>query len=867
MSEEQRLAEDGIRKANWKRWGPYLPERQWSTVREDYSADGDAWNYFGHDQARSRVYRWGEDGLLGLTDRQCRLCFAVALWNHQDPFLKERLFGLTGPEGNHGEDVKECYYYLDSTPTHSYMRAVYKYPQQAFPYDELRQENASRDRSDPEFELHDTNAFDDDAYFDCFVEYAKAGPDDILIRYTVVNRGRQKRPLTLLPTCWFRNTWGWGREGEGYTRRPQISRHGDGGLQLQHEQLGEWRFWVEGDHPLVFTENESNLERLYGSKNPQPYVKDAFHRHVVDGHTNAVNPAAQGTKAAAVISLELDGGEEVELRFRLCAAHNAPDRPFGREFELTMARRLKECDDFYAAQAPRLEPAQVQVWRQALAGLLWSKKFYYYAVDQWLEGDPVHPPPPKERLKARNHRWAGNLYNRDILIMPDAWEYPWYAAWDSAFHVIPLAKIDPELAKQQMLLLLREWYQHPNGQIPAYEWNFDDVNPPVHAWAAWHLYRRDGARDKAFLARIFQKLLINFTWWINRTDRDGNNVFSGGFLGLDNVGVFDRSNLPSGAELEQADATAWMAFYCLLMLRIALELAQQDPVYEDIASKFFEHFVAVTHSMNTLGGTGLWDEEDGFYYDMMRRGGRCTPLKVRSMVGLLAIIAVGHLDAELLDRLPGFRRRMDWFVANRPHLARHLERKGDCVLLAVATRDRLKRILTRLFDPEEFLSPYGIRSLSRYHARHPYELTLAGQPHRVGYEPGEAVTPLYGGNSNWRGPVWFPVNYLLIGALEQYHKFYGTSLKVPSLEGGSQKVTLKEAAGQLRARLVRLFVPDAKGVRPSHQACQQHSRPGWNQLIWFHEYFHAEDGRGLGACHQQGWTALVAPILEQLGES
>ena len=866
MSERQRLAEDAQRQANWKRWGPYLPERQWATVREDYSADGDAWDYFGHDQARSRTYRWGEDGLLGLCDRQCRLCFSVALWNHQDPYMKERLFGLTGPEGNHGEDVKECYYYLDSTPTHSYMRALYKYPQRPFPYQQLREENARRDRSDPEFELQDSDAFDDDAYFDCFIEYAKGGPDDILIRYTVINRGTQKRSLTLLPTCWFRNTWGWGREGEGYTGKPSISRHPDGGLQLDHEQLGLWRFWVEEEPPYLFTDNESNLERLYGAPNPQPYVKDAFHRFVVDGEQTAVNPAQSGTKAAALLSLELEGGAEVELRFRLCSAAVAPDHPFGRDFELTMARRLKECDQFFGEQAPHLDAARVQVWRQALAGLLWTKKFYYYAVDQWLEGDPAFPPPPPERLTARNHRWAGNLYNRDVLLVPDGWEYPWYAAWDTAFHVIPLAKMDPDLAKQQLLLLLREWYQHPNGQIPAYEWNFDDVNPPVHAWSAWHLYRRDGSQDRVFLGRVFQKLLLNFTWWINRTDADGNNVSSGGFLGLDNVGAFDRSHLPSGAELEQADATAWMAFYCLSMLRIALELARQDPTYEDIATKFFEHFVAVTHSMNNLGGTGLWDEQDGFYYDLMRRGERCIHLKVRSMVGLLSVIAVGHLDGELLEKVPGFRRRMDWFVANRPHLVRHLERKGDTVLLALATRDRLKRILARMFDSEEFLSPYGLRSLSRYHADHPYELSVAGQPYQVGYEPGEAETPLYGGNSNWRGPVWLPVNYLLIGALEQYHKFYGTSFKVACLDSGRTQVTLHQAAAQLRARLVKLFVPDEQGVRPSHRACAQHTRPGWNQLIWFHEYFHGDDGRGLGAVHQQGWTALIASILEQLSE-
>lgn len=863
MSEQQRLQEDSLRQANWKRWGPYLPDRQWATVREDYSENGDAWNYFGHDDAPSRVYRWGEDGLLGLTDRQCRLCFSVALWNHQDSILKERLFGLTGPEGNHGEDVKEIYYFLDSSPTHSYMRALYKYPQRPFPYEELRRVNGERGRHDLEYELQDTDAFEDDAYFDCFVEYAKAAPDDILIRYTVVNRGKHKRPLTLLPTCWFRNTWGWGRTGEGYTGRPSIAMHSDGGLLLEHEQLGKWRFWVESKAEFLFTENESNLQKLYGAKNKQPYVKDAFHRRVVENDLKACNPEQQGTKAAAWISLEVGPGEEVELHFRLSQLEGAPAQPFGRDFALTMARRLKECDDYFGEHAPHVQGPERQVWRQALAGLLWSKKFYYYAVDQWLEGDPVYPRPPARRLKGRNHRWASNLYNRDVLLMPDGWEYPWYAAWDSAFHVIPLARIDSDLAKQQLLLLLREWYQHPNGQIPAYEWNFDDVNPPVHAWAAWHLYRRDHSRDRAFLARIFQKLLLNFTWWINRTDKEGNNVFSGGFLGLDNVGAFDRSNLPRGSELEQADATAWIAFYCLQMLKMALELAQQDPVYEDIASKFFEHFVAVTHSMNTLGGTGLWDEEDGFYYDFLRRDGAVRPLKIRSMVGLLSLIAVDAMDGEMLKNLPGFRRRVEWFVANRPHLVRHFERKGSSVLLAVATRDRLKRILLRMFDSDEFLSPYGIRSLSKAHADQPFELEIDDQTYTVGYEPGEAVTPLYGGNSNWRGPVWLPVNYLLIGALEQYHKFYGNSLKIPCFDGKPKQITLQEAAQQLRRRLIKLFVPDKHGRRPSHQAFHQHNRPGFDQLILFHEYFHGDTGRGLGAIHQQGWTALVAPLLEQ----
>lgn len=866
MSESQRLLEDSQRIANWKRWGPYLPDRQWATVREDYSANGDAWNYFGHEMAMSRAYRWGEDGLLGLCDRQCRLCFSVALWNHQDPFLKERLFGLTGPEGNHAEDVKECYFFLDSTPTHSYTRALYKYPQQAFPYQELRNVNRRRRRDEPEYELYDTSVFDEERYFDCYFEYAKAGPDDILIRCTLINRGPVRAPITLLPTCWFRNTWSWGRQGEDFCPRPSIRLHPKGGLELLHRQLGAFRFQAEADGEWLFTENESNLERLFGSPNPQPYVKDAFHRRVVEGHKEATNPAQEGTRAALWLHRELDPGESLELCFRLSPQGVATAQPFGRDFDLTMARRLGEAEDFYRSQAPvALESQEGRVWRQALAGLFWSKKFYYFSVAQWLEGDPSQPAPPPSRRRGRNKNWDCHLYNRDLLLLPDAWEYPWYAAWDTAFHVLPLARLDPTLAKEQLILFLREWYLHPNGQIPAYEWNFDDVNPPVHAWAAWTLYRRDGSRDTTFLKRVFHKLLINFTWWVNRTDADGNHVFGGGFLGLDNVGPFDRSHLPRGVDdLEQADATSWLAFYCLQMLHMALELAQSDPAYEDIASKFFEHFVAITHAMNQLGKVGLWDEEDGFFYDLMHVGPQTLKLKVRSMVGLLPLIAVDYLEESLLERVPEFRKRMQWFIDHRPHLARHLERRGGNLLLAVATRDRLKRILERMLDPQEFLSPYGIRSLSRHHLEHPFVLRLQGQSFRVSYEPGESQTPLFGGNSNWRGPIWFPVNYLLIQGLEQYHAFYGTSFKVPGFEGASSKISLRQVADELRRRLVSLFLSDASGSRPSHRSCPQHSLPAWRNALWFHEYFHAEDGRGLGASHQTGWTSLVACCIEEL---
>jgi hypothetical protein len=865
--EQQRLQQDVTREQNWKRWGPYLPDRQWSTVREDYSADGDAWNYFPHDMARSRAYRWGEDGLLGICDRQCRLCFSFAFWNEADPFLKERLFGLTGHEGNHGEDVKECYFFLDSTPTHSYMRALYKYPCGPFPYEALRRENRRRSRREPEFELYHTDSLHE--YFDCYVEYAKGGPDDILIRLSVVNHSDADRTLTVLPTCWFRNVWSWGREDEGYGLRPTIEQAPDGGLLLTHPELGVYRFWVDQQDALfVFTENETNAHKLFGGSNSQPYVKDAFHRFVVDGEQDAVNPDRRGTKAAAVVRLHVPAGETAELRCRLAVSAEGTN-PFGR-FEVTMARALREADEFYSDLAPpSMGKEEMLVWRQALAGLFWSKKFYHYAPSQWMEGDPAHPPPPPQRRRGRNRRWVNHLYNRDVLLMPDAWEYPWYAAWDTAFHVVPLARVDPDLAKTQLVLLLREWYMHPNGQLPAYEWNFDDVNPPVHAWAAWRIYREDGARDTAFLGRIFHKLLLNFNWWINRTDRDGNNIFSGGFLGLDNVGAFDRSQLPPQmGELEQADATAWLAFYCLQMLQIALELAQTQPAYEDIASKFFEHFVAITSAMNGLGALGLWDDEDGFYYDLLHKpsGEPCRRLKVRSMVGLLPLIAVDYLEGERLRKLPGFLRRMEWFIKNRPHLSQHLERKADTILLAVATRERLRRVLGCMLDPEEFLSPYGVRSLSRRHAREPYVLQLGGHSYRVGYEPGDSESGMFGGNSNWRGPVWFPVNYLLIGALEQYHKFYGNSLKVPAPDGSGRSLNLHQAADEIRRRLVSLFLPDAGGVRPSHRDCPQHTRPGWQQAVWFHEFFHGETGQGLGASHQTGWTALVAPLLEQLAE-
>jgi len=891
-AEDRRLLDDATRAANWKRWGPYLAARQWGTVREDYSAGGACWDYFPHDHARSRVYRWGEDGLLGITDRECRLCFALALWNGRDPFLKERLFGLTGPEGNHGEDVKECYYYLDATPTHSYMKALYKYPHAEFPYARLVSENARRSRHDPEFEIADTGLFEAGRYFDVTVEYAKAAPDDILIRVTVANRGPEAAPLTVLPTLWFRNTWSWGRTGEGYWPRPGMAPAPDGTLRATHATLGDFRFAAEpvaaadpaaagrvtaAPPEWIVTGNETNALRLFGTPNPTPFVKDAFHDYIVGGRRDAVDPSGRGTKAAAVYRLTVPAGGEVTLRLRLF--HDGLEQSHSRaEFDHTFAARRAEADAFYA---PRLPPTlggeERRVARQAAAGLLWSKQFYHYVVRDWLEGDPAQPPPPPARLKGRNADWP-HLFNRDVISMPDTWEYPWYAAWDLAFHMVPFTGIDPQFAKEQIVLMLREWYMHPNGQIPAYEFAFGDVNPPVQAWAAWRIYKMTaprGGRDRLFLSRCFQKLLINFTWWVNRKDTEGNHLFSGGFLGLDNIGVFDRSKpLPTGGHLEQADGTAWMAFYSATMLSIALELSRDNPATEDVASKFFEHFVAIADAMNTLGGTGLWDEQDGFYYDQLHVDGRVLPLRVRSLVGLLPLIAVEVLDEEVVDRLPGFRRRLDWFLNNRPDLARQIacfasmgEGQGKR-LLAIPSRPRLERVLRYMLDENEFLAPYGIRSLSRVHLDKPYVLDAAGVEHRVAYTPGESDSALFGGNSNWRGPVWFPVNFLLLESLERYHHFYGDTLKVECPTGSGRLMNLQEVADEIRRRLVSIFLPDGRGRRPCHgDETRYADDPHWKDLLLFHEYFHADTGRGAGASHQTGWTALVARLLYEIGRS
>jgi hypothetical protein len=876
--ERQRLALDAARTQNWKRWGPYLSERQWGTVREDYSADGDCWSYFPHDHARSRAYRWGEDGLLGLTDREGRLCFALALWNGRDPILKERLFGLSGHEGNHGEDVKECYYFLDATPTHSYAKALYKYPQAAFPYDALLQENRRRGLDQPEFELTDTGVFADDRYWDVLAEYAKAAPDDILIRITLANRGREPATIHFLPTLWLRNTWSWGRSGEGYPGRGQLSTEDPGTIRAEHPTLGTFRLSAEATAAapaLLFTENETNSARLFGVASATPYVKDAFHAYVIEGRTAAVNPARVGTKAAFHYRLDVAAGTTVVVRLRLCEAGGRPAQAFGAPFDALFAQRQREADDFYVGLVSEFATADEQNGaRQCYAGLLWSRQFYYYAVEQWLEGDPAQPAPPPGRLQGRNAEWP-HLYNRDVLSMPDSWEYPWYAAWDLAFHMIPFAAIDPDFAKQQLVLLLREWYQHPNGQIPAYEFAFGDVNPPVHAWACWRVYKMTGergSRDRLFLARTFQKLLLNFTWWVNRKDPDGRNLFAGGFLGLDNIGAFDRSKpLPSGGHLEQADGTAWMAFYCATMLSMALELARDDPAYEDVASKFFEHFVAIADAINRLGGTGLWDDRDGFYYDQLRADGLTIPVRVRSAVGLLPLIACENLEEEVIDRLPGFRKRMQWFLDNRPDLAESITamhlKGGDGHghrLLSIPTRERLLRVLRYALDEREFLSPHGIRSLSAAHRDHPYAFDVVGAHYEVRYVPGESTTPLFGGNSNWRGPVWFPLNYLLVEALERYDHFYGDTLRVEYPTGSGRQMTLGEVAQDLATRLASLFLRDATGRRPCFGDDPRYAGdPYWQDLVLFHEYFHGDSGRGLGASHQTGWTSLAVKFFEE----
>jgi hypothetical protein len=876
--EEERLLESVQRKVHWKRWGPYVSDREWGTVREDYSANGTAWEYFPHDHARSRAYRWGEDGIAGICDRHQRICFALALWNRCDPILKERLFGLTGHEGNHGEDVKEYYFYLDATPTHSYLKMLYKYPQTEFPYDRLVRENARRTKADPEFELIDTGIFDDDRYFDVFVEYAKVSCEDILVRITAWNRGKHAAPLDLLPTIWLRNTWRWGR----HPVQAKLWRGPDRqGLRTIGAEVADYgRRWLiaEGAPALLFTENETNFKRLFGVENLAPFVKDAFHDYVIQNHLDAVNAEERGTKAAALYPLEIAAGESATLRLRFTDRDPAEAVDwFGKSFDEMFALRIAEADEFYAQRLPAdgtEDCALVQ--RQAFAGLLWSKQYYHYDVRTWLDGDAEFPPPPPSHSHGRNREWK-HLYNADVLSMPDKWEYPWYASWDTAFHCVALALVDPDFAKEQLTLLLREWYMHPNGQLPAYEWKFNDVNPPVHAWAAWRVYKIEkrlrGRADRSFLERVFHKLLINFTWWVNRKDPDGLNVFEGGFLGLDNIGLFDRSApLPTGGHLEQSDGTSWMGMYCLNMMAMALELSREESSYSDVASKFFEHFMYIAQAMNDVGtdGIALWDDVDGFYYDALHfPQGVQQFLKIRSMVGLVPLFAVETLEPEVLAKVEGFATRMQWFLDNIPTASAHIDSSqrsavGPRYLLSLVSRERLIRVLRYMLDPNEFLSPYGIRALSKFHRDRPYIVHFDGAEYRVDYEPAESRTGTFGGNSNWRGPVWYPNNFLLIESLQRFYHYFGDSLLVEYPTGSGNRATLWQVGSEISRSLVRIFTRDGDGRRPVYGNVERFQKdPHWRDLMLFYEYFHGETGAGLGAGHQTGWTALVAKLIQQ----
>jgi hypothetical protein len=873
-AEAQRLEEARQRTKHWKRWGPYLSERAWGTVREDYSSNGSAWDYFPHDHARSRAYRWNEDGLAGICDRHQQICFAVALWNGSDPILKERLFGLTGSEGNHGEDVKEYYFYLDSTPTHSYMKYLYKYPQREFPYRQLVEENRRRDKQAAEFELIDTGVFSENRYFDVFVEYAKGGVEDILVRVTVTNHGSEAASLNLLPTVWFRNTWSWKQNG---TRKPGLRKLQENVIELEVSDLGKRWLYCDDSPELLFTENDTNIERLFNANNASRYVKDGINDYIVHGRKDAVNPAQIGTKAAANYKLTIAAGETATFRLRLTNEAPNTDRDAFADFDQTFTTRIKEADEFYQTVIPENASADARlVMRQSLAGVLWSKQFYHYVVEQWLDGDPATPKPPPERTHGRNREWK-HLFNADVISMPDKWEYPWYAAWDLAFHCVPLALVDSEFAKEQLLLMLREWYMHPNGQLPAYEWAFGDVNPPVHAWAAWRVYKIEkkqrGIGDTVFLKRVFQKLLLNFTWWVNRKDADGMNIFQGGFLGLDNIGVFDRSApLPTGGHIAQSDGTSWMAMYALNLLAIALELAKDDASYEDVASKFWEHFLHIARAMNNRGDDEirLWDEQEGFFYDVLHLPeGKPFPMKVRSMVGLIPLFAVQTLEPELLERLPDFKRRMEWFITNRSDLTQNvacMRTPGNAErrLLSIVSRDQLRRVLRFMLDENEFLSPYGIRAISRVHKDSPYTLQVNGTQHRVDYEPAESSNGLFGGNSNWRGPIWFPLNYLLIESLQKFHHYFGDDFKVECPVGSGQMLTLWEVAGEISKRLSRIFLLDADQRRPVFGGVEAfQTDPAWRDLIPFHEYFNGDNGSGAGASHQTGWTALVAKLLHQ----
>jgi len=873
MKERERLKEADEGKARWKRWGPYLSEREWGTVREDYSPNGTAWDYFPHDHARSRAYRWGEDGICGLSDRHQRVCLALAVWNGKDPILKERLFGLTNSEGNHGEDVKEIYYYLDATPTHSYLKALYKYPQNEFPYSQLAEENRRRSKNEPEYELIDTGAFRENRYFDLFVEYAKAGPEDILMQVTAVNRGPEPAPIHVLPQLWFRNTWAWFYGAA----KPSLEALSDNAVRVSHPELGEYTLWADGSPSLLFCENETNFGRLFGMENSARYFKDAFHDYLINGNTAAVNSARSGTKCAVHFPLTIPAGVEVKLRLRFASALEAP--PFG-DFDKIVDARRKEADEFYAGlQCDLADAEEKSIQRQAVAGLIWNKQYFHLDVRQWLNGDPAQPAPSPQRKRGRNCEWT-HLNNADIISMPDKWEYPWYAAWDLAFHTIPLAVLDPVFAKHQLQLMTQVWYMHPNGQLPAYEWAFGDVNPPVHAWATWRVFKIDrkyrrqerpgDPGDLFFLRRVFHKLMLNFTWWVNRKDAEGRNIFQGGFLGLDNIGVFDRSApLPTGGYINQSDGTSWMAMYCLNLMRIALELARYDHVYEDIATKFFEHFLQIAEAMTSIGGgIGLWDEADGFYYDVLNLpDGTMIPLKVRSMVGLIPLFAVETLEPHLLDTVPEFKENLEWYLANRPALAQLVSRwqipgMGERRLLSLMRGHRMKRVLRHMLDESEFLSDYGIRALSRYHLEHPYEFRWGDHTVAVRYDPAESTSGVFGGNSNWRGPIWFPVNFLIIESLQKFHHYYGDDFKIECPTGSGIYLTINQVATELGRRLTQLFLRGKDGRRPVYgQQEVFQCDPHFRDYIQFYEYFHGDTGQGIGASHQTGWSGLIAKII------
>jgi hypothetical protein len=881
-AEQRRLEAAREQGVQWKKWGPYLSERQWGTVREDYSDGGDAWSYFTHDQARSRAYRWGEDGLLGISDDHQLLCFAPALWNGHDAILKERCFGLTNAEGNHGEDVKEYYFYVDSTPTHSYMNAVYKYPQAAFPYNDLVTTNRQRSRTEFEYELLDTGIFDDDRYFDVVVEYAKTMPDDLLIRITAHNRGPDSATLHILPTVWFRNTWSWGQSIEKPTLRGVMSASSPPVIQVSHPTLGDRFLYCEGNPEFLFTENETNTERLWNQPNPTPYVKDGINDAVVYGQSDKVNPNRVGTKAAIHYVVEIDAGKSATVRLRLTnllpdqMKSNGNSEIFGQSFDQFVELRRREADEFYASITPATTTEdEARVMRQALAGMLWSKQYYYYDVSHWLDEHRAHPLIPGQNRQIRNRSWF-HMANNDIISMPDKWEYPWYAAWDLAFHAIALSMVDIDFAKSQLDIMLREPYLHPNGQLPAYEWNFGDVNPPVHAWATYFVYNIEkelyGRGDIAFLEHAFNKLAMNFTWWVNRKDPSGRNVFEGGFLGLDNIGVFDRSAaLPTGGYLDQADGTAWMALFCQNLLQIAVELAKHDSAFAELIPKYVEHFLWISSAMDRMGENQdeMWDEEDGFFYDLLRLpDGSTTHLKVRSLVGLLPICAVTVFDMTEVNRFPDVMERLQSFAQRHPELATTVHpltvsNKAGRRILSLVEQDKLRRVLTRMLDENEFFGPYGIRAISRYHLDHPYSFYVHGDEYRVSYLPAESDTGMFGGNSNWRGPVWMPINALLVRALAQLYTYYGDDFTVECPTGSGRQMNLLQVSQELVRRLTSIFIRNAEGRRPVYGGAEKfQTDPNWRDLILFHEYFHGDNGAGLGASHQTGWTGGIAKLIQ-----